>query len=67
MLNTLALQFRPLARIGVFDWATTPTTSLQLRGNELSSIETGDFSGFKVSTRWAWLSTSLTSIEPGEY
>ena len=33
--------------IGVFDWTTTPTTSLQLRGNELSSIETGDFSGLE--------------------
>jgi hypothetical protein len=30
--------------IGEFDWTTTPTMSLHLQGNQLSSIESGDFS-----------------------
>jgi hypothetical protein len=49
--------------IGEFDWTTTPTTDLDLHGNRLSSIESGDFSGL-TKLEWLWLggNSSLTEL-----
>jgi Leucine-rich repeat (LRR) protein len=53
--------------IGEFDWTTTPTTDLDLHGNQLSSIESGDFSGLTNLT-WLWLcDNKLTSIASGDF
>ena len=53
--------------IGGFDWITTPTTWLELEHNQLSSIESGAFSGL-TNLKFLSLSTNqISSIESGDF
>ena len=53
--------------IGEFDWTTTPTTELYLDDNQISSIESGDFSGLTNLTRLDLDSNQISSIESGDF
>ena len=53
--------------IGEFDWTTTPTVELYLEYNQISSIESGAFSGL---TNLEWLdlgNNPISSIEAGAF
>jgi hypothetical protein len=60
-------QIDSLDGIGDFDWTTTPTETLRLDGNQLSSIESGDFSGLTNLTTLTLGGNQLSSIEPGDF
>ena len=53
--------------IGDFDWTTTPTTWLTLEGNQLSSIESGDFSGLTNLVQLNLSGNQLSSIESSDF
>jgi hypothetical protein len=57
-----------LEGIGEFDWTTTPTTHLHLRENQISSIESGAFSGLTNLTdlRLNSRNTALTELNLAE-
>ena len=51
--------------IGDYNWTATPTTALRLWDNQLSSIETGTFSGL-TSLEGLYLGyNQISNIEPG--
>lgn len=53
--------------IGEFDWISRPTTVLDLGGNQISSIESGDFDGL-TNLRTLYLSGNpLTSVDAGDF
>ena len=52
---------------GRFDWTTTPTETLRLPYNQISSIESGDFSGLTNLTELYLHENQLTSIEAGDF
>ena len=53
--------------IGDFDWITTPTTNLNLNGNQVSSIESGDFSGLTNLEELYLSGNQISSIESGGF
>jgi Leucine-rich repeat (LRR) protein len=53
--------------IGDFNWTTTPTTRLFLEGNQLSSIESGDFSGLTNLENLRLNDNQISSIESGDF
>jgi hypothetical protein len=56
-----------LEGIGDFDWTTTPTETLRLGRNQISSIESGTFSGLTNLTLLLLGSNQLSSIESGDF
>ena len=56
-----------LSGIGEFDWTTTPTTGLWLYGNQISSIESGDFSGLTNLGQLDLRGNRLSSLESGVF
>jgi hypothetical protein len=56
-----------LSGIGEFDWTTTPTRELYLDGEQLSSIESGDFTGMTDLEELDLRSNQLSSIESGDF
>jgi len=53
--------------IGAFDWTTTPTTSLFLDENRISSIEAGTFSGLTKLTELRLDENGISSIESDDF
>jgi hypothetical protein len=53
--------------MGGFDWVTTPTVTLLLYSNQISSIEAGSFSGLTNLTLLELDNTQLSSIEAGAF
>jgi hypothetical protein len=56
-----------LSGIGRFDWTTTPTETLNLTSNNISSIEPSDFSELTNLTGLYLFFNRLSSIEPGDF
>ncbi len=56
-----------LSGIGDYDWTTTPTTTLELWGNQISSIESGAFSGLTNLESLRLNGNSISSIESGDF
>ena len=56
-----------LAGIGDYDWTTTPTTALALINNQISSIESGAFSGMANLDMLLLNDNQITSIESGAF
>jgi hypothetical protein len=53
--------------IGDYNWTATPTTNLYLYNNQLSSIESGDFSGLSNLTTLDLWGNQISSIESGDF
>jgi hypothetical protein len=53
--------------IGEFDWATTPTTFLDLNHNPISSVESGDFDGLTNLSNLVLSGTHISSIESDDF
>lgn len=53
--------------IGDYNWTTTPTITLVLAANFLSSIETGDFDSLPYLTSLGLDSNQITSIDAGDF
>jgi hypothetical protein len=49
--------------ISEFDWTTTPTLRLSLDDNQISSLESGDFSGLTALTELYLAGNQLTSAD----
>jgi len=56
-----------LAGIGDYDWTTTPTERLYLHSNQISSIESGDFTGLTNLTTLYLNGNPISSIESGDF
>jgi hypothetical protein len=53
--------------IGEFDWTTTPTTALELTGNQITRIESGAFNGLTNLTVLGLCDISISRIESGAF
>ncbi len=56
-----------LAGIGDYNWTATPTRTLYLESNEISSIESGAFSGLTSLETLFLYGNQITSIESGAF
>ena len=56
-----------LAGIGNYNWTATPTTTLDLYCNQITSIESGAFSGLGSLTTLDLYYNQITSIESGDF
>ena len=52
--------------MGNYDWMATPTTTLYLGGNPITSIESGDFIGLGALTTLDFRASKITSLESGD-
>jgi len=53
--------------IGDYNWTTTPTMRLYLDGNQISSVESSDFSGLTSLDLLSLQENQLSSIESGDF
>ncbi|MCX7426305.1 MAG: leucine-rich repeat domain-containing protein [Planctomycetia bacterium] len=56
-----------LAGIGNFDWMATPTTALYLNGNQITSLESGAFTGLGNLRRLYLKNNQISSIESRDF
>jgi hypothetical protein len=56
-----------LAGIGNYDWVTTPTRTLFLDGNQITSLESGAFTGLAGLSSLVLNHNQIASVKPGAF